>query len=1567
LRRFFRGREVSSQDGVSRRLVGGTLTDVFRGERRPVRGRALALHERIAPPSQAERRRRANRERAQRRIFRGEPSLFDPEIEARERALRLRDVQEREERVELDDEDFDDFDDFDDLPELESVFDDIPDLIPVIPEEPAENQVIFFPPRQAPQPAPNNQPLNALIPRLAAVPTVEWYRRGRIHASSATAAGGSLGILSSSIASIQDNSLVGANTATRLVYSVRPQSGAAEVSITELAISIYNTWREQTVRQSQFLGITQDRRPVSEPIVWLVAVHRDEDNAERRTRIPIEPNWLRGPRDAFVRRLQNQQANLQKFGDLVSDGVTYEGMRNIFGSIDRSVFVIYTPWILLREERGAGGKRGKNIQFRDGYLLRHHKRPVEGACFWQALQSLGLLQKPKKECVAVGKVWGEPVSLGEAQRFISLKSLDVGIVRGKADFAFHWEKPENFSGSDFSKKNLQLLELRIIPQQTWIFNPVENLELTPQKLIHFDGSHFAAVEAVQPYEHTCSLSGEDISPYVDPGQRMPKTIPLRTAKTLPSLSRILFNKGVLEKKPGTQEFFDGLEIKETPGKIMSFKNYGVSHLKGRYIQENYVAKKNAGPSGAGKKDERPVRYIFFDFETTARKSGLIKPWSVQAIMGKIEVDSSSGAGKFIAEPGYEADHIGFDAAGWLWDHVFTNWTIDDSFQYVAFGFNNSRFDNQLFMDYMVRKLDELEKGPKMLITDSAILTMTVGKVVVRDLLRLLGPTSLRNACKAFGTKTQKHEADHDEIQRRYVHFCRTEGTETPAGFIKSMKEDEAMRDYGMADVQCLAELAAILEAAWTKCCPHAGSILSQLTIAGAVFHAWRTFGDAEKFGEMVRPIGDFTIARWLRSGLVGGRCEISPEHSKTRVNWEEDKMEDEGEGEEEEREFKFPIKDEDLEEVFGDTVQSFDVKSLYPYAMKFDFPTGQEKSTSRYIPGKPGFYQVEMLRQPSPNIYPYRQARGVWEWQFQDCRYQDSTQPFTCIISNLEVETLQRLDPGCFRFIPRILQLGEAEAKRRYSDILAQWNLTDKEQRAELDQLDTECTPYPDPSGAVGIFWESSGPVFRDFLQGLENQKTEQDRLKEAGSSEYNPGVRGMAKLAMNSLSGKQIQRKFIKDTMLVSTLGALGSFEASHNNVSIAPIGDSRSWLLTGNRNRLSYRPWSKKRMEYPWHLGFFIYARARYHMYNSALLPMAADFKYTDTDSIHVPSSACKKYVAKLKESGSYSRGFGKFYLGGKFGDFEPEMEFPANQYLYLNKKCYFIQSKYRVRSCKKIFKLMMGRAAARYVGATEIPPLGNIPKLCLEAQCEHVESWRPSKRAWKGVQEGRSRFMDCKRIELFGTVSSPRPNSEITQRILNSPMALTWPVFKKMARGEPVNVVSTQILRKKEEGGRFAPMMNHVNWRTYLPPGEGEGVEPEFVEEEEEGEGKVEKEMEVDTRWWEEMQRDDRMDERREAEFKALSKDRKFFLKKIGNEETFKRTIIRAETRIFNEARAAPERWELARKRLTDRSALETYIKKKRTYTRELRYKQLAENRVERLARIEDDKQMREEHEW
>lgn len=297
---------------------------------------------------------------------------------------------------------------------------------------------------------------------------------------------------------------------------------------------------------------------------------------------------------------------------------------------------------------------------------------------------------------------------------------------------------------------------------------------------------------------------------------------------------------------------------------------------------------------------------------------------------------------------------------------------------------------------------------------------------------------------------------------------------------------------------------------------------------------------------------------------------------------------------------------------------SLDVKSLYPFAMISGlFPVG---SYRKVFNGegfdditKMGFYMCKIRNQPSTKIIPKREQNGSLNWEYEG----EIIMP----LSSVDIRVL--------------LEYG-----------------------SEVDIGD-------------GLLYDKvSSTLFSTFINVFKDEKTKQDKISK--TPEYNPAIREICKLVMNSLAGKTQQAIFLDNGTIVANAKDAIKFINMHNKVIIKEIGNSAAIFIRGEKrlNTEEDKIMHYQSQAHPIQLGVLVYSYSRYHMYKSVLSKVETKF-YTDTDSLHINMN--EEDVLQLMNNQSTQTSLGAFKMGGEFGNFENEIPFNCTKSYYIAPKCY------------------------------------------------------------------------------------------------------------------------------------------------------------------------------------------------------------------------------------------------------------------------------------------------------
>ncbi len=186
------------------------------------------------------------------------------------------------------------------------------------------------------------------------------------------------------------------------------------------------------------------------------------------------------------------------------------------------------------------------------------------------------------------------------------------------------------------------------------------------------------------------------------------------------------------------------------------------------------------------------------------------------------------------------------------------------------------------------------------------------------------------------------------------------------------------------------------------------------------------------------------------------------------------------------------------------------------------------------------------------------------------------------------------------------------------------WNLEDGEGTyTSVDiQSAIECGYKIEFVGECLIWDKHASDVFSDYI-------TTFYELKKKADLEKNEVMRSIAKLLLNALYGKTLQKAIFSTTVFINNVFDYHDFVHKYNITDWKILNDNKIMLTGDSKDR-------EGRITKPCHLGTFVLAYSRKIMltYMKAVDPTlkSIPFTYSDTDSLHIFGSAHKK----LKELG-------------------------------------------------------------------------------------------------------------------------------------------------------------------------------------------------------------------------------------------------------------------------------------------------------------------------------------------
>jgi len=345
------------------------------------------------------------------------------------------------------------------------------------------------------------------------------------------------------------------------------------------------------------------------------------------------------------------------------------------------------------------------------------------------------------------------------------------------------------------------------------------------------------------------------------------------------------------------------------------------------------------------KDNTLLKYVFFDYETTIdwSKSSCMSEYSLSILvlddneLGELcSADEDNNIEKVaVIRKNKCITFLGYDCS-----NKFIKWILENesNTQFVFIGFNNSSFDNFLFLGALLRNQNKYYDDYS--ITDifyngNVLLNFQMnGRHTTFDIRKhLVG--SLKYNCKSFKINCcSKKEFNHDYAQQLH----------DDGKLIDWINGNEELKEYNEYDVLATAVLyakyrKALLNIKATK--PYALRLYETKTIGSLIYKVFDSHAKQEKYGLAKLPLQEYQD---LRKYKVAGRVEMF----------------------------------NGVQKVLGRMV-STDVCSLYPYVMAVKdvyYPEGNITETDEYMGDDViGFYycdidQTNLKNMNLPKIYP---------------------------------------------------------------------------------------------------------------------------------------------------------------------------------------------------------------------------------------------------------------------------------------------------------------------------------------------------------------------------------------------------------------------------------------------------------------------------------------------------------------------------------------------------------------------------------------------------------------------
>lgn len=392
------------------------------------------------------------------------------------------------------------------------------------------------------------------------------------------------------------------------------------------------------------------------------------------------------------------------------------------------------------------------------------------------------------------------------------------------------------------------------------------------------------------------------------------------------------------------EFTNFCKISGNPISNSKVKDTKANIIK--YLIDSNRLKNKETKNKDGDNELKEIEYYFFDYETIYYEDGELNPYSVACVKYINENNEFKEVDRFFMLDSNCTKYF----VEWLFDKE------DPTKDNILIGYNSSRFDNNLLLDYLI-SINCIDKNT-LFLSNGCILGLKFKSFRSIDLCKFLSKKLDDALAGILATEKKKEEFDHKFIQKTYEEH----GIEY---LINNKELYEKIKSYNINDCTVLADLY--------KCVRDTILIITEedinynLTSPGLIHKAAKK---TEGFKKVAIP-KDYETWKFIRRSVIAGRSEC---FKRGQFFCQSDNQ-----------------------------IGSFDCKSLYPFVMISEdcpYPSGKEVYTERYIEGKLGIYNVTVQNQPKDNIIPLRLKDKPLNWKYQG--------DITCELNTIDIECLKK-------------------------------------------------------------------------------------------------------------------------------------------------------------------------------------------------------------------------------------------------------------------------------------------------------------------------------------------------------------------------------------------------------------------------------------------------------------------------------------------------------------------------------------------------------------------------------
>lgn len=356
-----------------------------------------------------------------------------------------------------------------------------------------------------------------------------------------------------------------------------------------------------------------------------------------------------------------------------------------------------------------------------------------------------------------------------------------------------------------------------------------------------------------------------------------------------------------------------------------------------------------------------------------------------------------------------------------------------------------------------------------------------------------------------------------------------------------------------------------------------------LTVSSMAYHIWTNF--IERDGMFIN-VPTVEQNEFLRKAIYGGRCHPVKE---SFVSKDYDKImkihKDKGACEELKK----------IHSELDDYIFNADITSLYPTAMRnYEFPVGKAKWCSN-----------------------------------------DELESMYCRLEDGKVSTNMKIGVYEISYIPDNTKTVVTLPKHGDNGGLI-WDLNiGRGVYTSVDIINAVKNGYSVDLFHKGLYYSKTKNVFKGYIDLMFKYKQDEDNRPK---KERNGAKRSLAKLMMNSLYGKMLQKPYFSNHVICEGMKEVINFR-KENTVQDYILHDDKITLFGTLRDEHKHKAIRK-----PTQLGAFVLAYSRQVMYDAMKdINQNLDeqfFTYTDTDSLHIHSST----LDGLKQKGWFEVGLGK-----------------------------------------------------------------------------------------------------------------------------------------------------------------------------------------------------------------------------------------------------------------------------------------------------------------------------------